>query len=144
MNNCKYEAQGGSPMKRVMVIMTAMFLLMTFSMANAKDYEISKKSGDYIVQVRIDKNPPVTGKNKMEVSIKDNGGKDVTDAVVAIDYRMPAMPGMGAMNYKGNAGLKSGKYSAVLDFSMSGAWFVNIKITKSGKAQTVKLNIDVK
>jgi hypothetical protein len=57
---------------------------------------------------------------------------------------MPAMPGMGAMNYKTNAELKAGKYSAVLDFSMSGPWFVNIKITKAGKTQTVKLNIDVK
>ncbi len=131
-------------MKRVMVIMAAMFLLMTFSMANAKDYEISKKSGDYSVQVRIDKNPPVTGKNKMEVSIKDNAGKDVTDAAVVVEYGMPAMPGMGAMNYKANAELKAGKYSAALDFSMSGAWFVNIKITKAGKTQTVKLNIDVK
>jgi hypothetical protein len=131
-------------MKRVMVIMAAMFLLMTISMANAKDYEISKKSGDYNVQVKIDKNPPVNGKNKMEVFIKDNAGKDVIDAAVNVEYGMPAMPGMGAMNYKANADMKSGKYSAVLDFSMSGAWFVNIKITKAGKTQTVKLNIDVK
>ena len=121
-----------------------MFLLMTLNMASAKDYEISKKSGDYNVQVRIDKNPPVTGKNRMEIVVKDNAGKDVADATVVIEYIMPPMPGMGAMNYKANAELKAGKYSAALDFSMSGAWIVNIKITRSGKTQTVKLNIDVK
>ena len=131
-------------MKRVIAIVATMVLLIAFGMANAKDYEISKKSGDYNVQVRIDKNPPVTGKNKMDVAIKDTAGKDVTDAAVAVDYGMPAMPGMGAMNYKTNTELKAGKYLATLDFSMSGAWFVNIKITKAGKTQTVKLNIDVK
>ena len=78
-------------MKRLMVIMAAVFLLMTFSMVNAKDYEISKKSGDYNVQVKIDKNPPVTGKNKMEVFIKDNAGKDVIDAAVNVEYGMPCL-----------------------------------------------------
>lgn len=131
-------------MKRIIAIVATMVLFIAFGMANAKDYEISKKSVDYNVQVRIDKNPPVTGKNKMDVAIKDTTGKDVTDAAVAVDYGMPAMPGMGAMNYKTNAELKAGKYLATLDFSMSGAWFVNIKITKAGKTQTVKLNIDVK
>jgi hypothetical protein len=131
-------------MKRVIAFTTAIALFIVFGMAYAKDYEISKKSGDYNVQVRIDKNPPVTGKNKMDVAIKDNAGKDIADAVVAVDYGMPAMPGMGAMNYKATADWKAGKYSAVLNFSMSGAWFVNIKIIKAGKTQTVKLNIDVK
>jgi hypothetical protein len=131
-------------MKRIIAVVAVMVFLMALGQAYAKDYEISKKSGDYNVQVKIDKNPPVTGKNKMEVVIKDNAGLDVADATVAVDYGMPAMPGMGAMNYKTGAELKAGKYSAVLDFSMSGPWFVNIKITKAGKTQTVKLNIDVK
>lgn len=131
-------------MNRVIVIMAAIVLFITFNMAYAKDYEISKKSGDYNVQIVINKNPPVTGKNNMDITIKDVSGKDVADASVAVDYGMPAMPGMGAMNYKSIAGWKAGKYSTVLDFSMSGAWFVNIKITRAGTTQTVKLNVDVK
>jgi len=131
-------------MKRVFAITAAMVFLMVSSVANAKDYEITKKSIDYTVQVRIDKNPPVTGKNKMEIVVKDNAGKAVADAAVVVEYGMPAMPGMGAMNYKTKTELKAGKYSAALDFSMSGAWFVNVKITKAGKTQTVKLNVDVK
>ena len=103
-----------------------------------------KKAGDLSVQVNIDKNPPVTGINKMTVAIKDAVGKTVTDATVAIDYGMPAMPGMGAMNYKTQAILKGENYLATINFSMAGPWSINIKINRGGKTQTVKLNVDIK
>jgi hypothetical protein len=94
--------------------------------------------------VTIDKNPPVTGKNNMAVGIKDGADKDVTDATVAIDYVMPAMPGMPAMNYKAGASLKNKRYVATVDFSMPGPWSVAVKITRGGKTQAVKLNVYVK
>ena len=131
-------------MRRIIAILAAAAFLMACSLAFAKDYELTKKAGDYNVQIKIDKNPPVTGINKMSVAIKDVAGKDVTDATVAIDYGMPAMPGMGAMNYKTNAIVKGDSYLATINFSMSGPSFINIKITRSGKTQTVKMNVDVK
>ena len=131
-------------MKRLMVITAVMFLLAGISMVYAKDYEMTKKAGDYTVQVTIDKNPPVTGNNNIAVGIKDKAGKDVTDAMVAIDYVMPPMPGMPAMNYKAGTSLKDKRYVAALDFSMSGPWSVVIKITRGGKTQSAKLNVDVK
>jgi YtkA-like len=114
------------------------------SLADAKDYEISKKAGDLSVQINIDKNPPVTGINKMTVVFKDAAGKTLTDATVVVDYSMPAMPGMGAMNYKTQASLKGESYQATMNFSMAGPWFINIKINRGGKIQTVKLNVDIK
>ena len=131
-------------MKRIIAILAAVAFLMACSLALAKDYELTKKAGDYNVQIKIDKNPPVTGINKITVAIKDAAGKAVTDATVAIDYGMPAMPGMGAMNYKTNATVKGDSYLATINFSMSGPSFINIKITRGGKTQTVKLNVDVK
>jgi len=131
-------------MKKLILVVVAMILAMTCGLVYAKDYEISKKAGDLSVQVNIDKNPPVTGKNKLTVAVKDAAGKSVTAAVVAIDYGMPAMPGMGAMNYKTAAVLKGDSYLATIDFSMAGPWFINIKITQGGKTQTVKLNVDIK
>ena len=131
-------------MKRTIAILAMVAFLMACSLALAKDYELTKKAGDYNVQIKIDKNPPVTGINKMTVAIKDAAGKAVTDATVAIDYGMPAMPGMGAMNYKTNATVKGDSYLATINFSMSGPSFINIKITRSGKTQTVKMNVDVK
>jgi hypothetical protein len=125
---------------------TAVILILLFAVGfvYAKDYEITKKAGDYTVQVKIDRNPPVTGQNKMDVGIKDVKGKDVTDAAVAVDYSMPAMPGMPAINYKATTELKGSRYVATLNFSMSGPWTVNIKIVRGGKTQAVKLNVDVK
>ena len=129
-------------MKRITLIVCV--LLLAVGLAYAKDYEITKKAGDYNVQVKIDKNPPVTGFNKMEIAITDAAGKEVTDATVAVDYVMPPMPGMGAMNYKANAGLKGNRYVATINFSMAGPWSVAVKITRGGKTQSVKLNVDVK
>jgi predicted small secreted protein len=129
-------------MKRITLIICV--LLLAFGLAYAKDYEMTKKAGEYTVMVMIDKNPPVTGKNNMTVGIRDGAGKDVTDATVAIDYSMPAMPGMPAMNYKAGTSLKNKSYVAEVDFSMSGPWSVTIKITRGGKTQAVKLNVDVK
>jgi hypothetical protein len=54
------------------------------------------------------------------------------------------MPGMPAMNYKTNAMLHGAAYHAVVNFSMAGPWTTAVKITKAGKTQTVKLNVDVK
>ena len=118
-------------------------LLLAAGFVYAKDYTVMKKAGSYTVQVKLDKNPPVTGLNKMEISIQDNTGANVTDAAVTVDYSMPAMPGMPAMNYKAKAELKGSRYLANINFSMSGAWNINVKITRSGKTQSVKFNVDV-
>jgi hypothetical protein len=120
-----------------------MILLIAAGLVYAKDYTVIKKSGGYTVEVKLDKNPPITGQNKMEINIKDEKGGNITDAAVTVDYGMPAMPGMPAMNYKSKAELSGSLYVAKVNFSMPGAWAVNIKITHAGKTQVVKLNVDV-
>jgi hypothetical protein len=118
-------------------------LLLAAGFVYAKDYELTKKAGDYTIHVKMDKNPPAAGQNKMDIGIKDAKGIDVTDATVSVDYRMPAMPGMPAMNYKTKTEMKGGRYLATLNFSMSGSWSVGIKITRGGKTQSVKFNVDI-
>jgi hypothetical protein len=120
-----------------------LILLLAAGFVYAKDYTVMKKAGNYTVHVKMDKNPPVTGQNKMEIGIQDAKGAGVTDATVAVDYGMAAMPGMPAMNYKAKTELKGDRYLANLNFSMSGSWFINLKITRAGKTQLVKLNVDV-
>jgi len=129
-------------MKKTAVL--AMLLLLVAGIAFAKDYEVTKKAGEYDVVVKIDKNPPVVGDNNVKVALKDAAGKAVTDAKVMIDYSMPAMPGMPAMNYKTDAELKGSEYAAKMDLSMSGSWNVAIKITKGGKTSTAKFTVDAK
>jgi hypothetical protein len=79
----------------------------------------------------------------MEIGIKDMTESHVVDAIVSVEYAMPAMPGMGAMNYKAKGELVGSRYVADLNFSMTGSWNVTIKITRNGKTQTSKMNIDV-
>lgn len=127
-------------MKNVVLIIIAVLLLVP--VAYAKDYEVTKKAGDFDVHVQIDKNPPVVGDNNVTVEIKDAAGKHVVDASVKVYYSMPAMPGMPPMNYKTDAKLKGDEYTATMNLSMSGPWNIAIKIKKDGKTDTVKFNID--
>ncbi len=128
-------------MKKIFVV--AVVILLIAGIAYAKDYEVKKKAGEYEVTATLDKNPPVAGgDNNIRVSVKDTAGKAVTDAKVLIDYGMPAMPGMPAMNYKANATLDGSEYKANLNFSMSGSWNIAVKITKGGKTSTMKFNVD--
>lgn len=128
-------------MKKILISM--MVVMMAFAgIAYAKDYEVSKKAGEYSVEAKIDKNPPVVGDNNIAVEIKDASGKYVTDAKVKIEYSMPAMPGMPPMNYKTDAEAKGDGYKAKMNLSMSGPWNIAIKITKGGKTSTAKFNVD--
>ncbi|OGW26299.1 MAG: hypothetical protein A2X59_12520 [Nitrospirae bacterium GWC2_42_7] len=129
-------------MKKVLAVFA--MLLLIAGIAYAKNYEISKKAGEYDVKVEIDRNPPVAGDNNIEIEIKDVTGKYVTDAKVVLDYSMPAMPGMPAMNYKTDAVLKGNEYKANMSLSMSGSWNIAVKISKGGKTSTMKFTVDAK
>jgi len=118
-------------MKNLLVLLSV--LVLSSGIAQASDYEVRKKAGEYEVSVKLDKSNPVVGANNMEIEINDESGKPVTDAKVVVDYTMPAMPGMPAENYKANAEAKGDRYTATMDLSMSGSWNVSIKITRRGK-----------
>jgi hypothetical protein len=129
-------------MKKLLLI--GMAVLLSANVVFAKDYEVKKKAGEFDVVVTIDKNPPVTGDNGVTVSVKDAGGKVVKDAKVVVDYSMPAMPGMPAMNYKADAVQKGDEYKAVMNLSMAGSWNITVKISAGGKNGSMKFTIDAK
>jgi nitrogen fixation protein FixH len=142
MLTSEHKKHGGKEMKKSFVTVVSLIFVIT-GIAFAKDYEVKKKAGDFNVEIAIDKNPPAVGKNHMTIDIKDPSGKSVTDAKVKVEYSMPAMPGMPAMNYKTNAELKDGKYTATMDLPMAGSWNVTVKITRGGKTSKAKFSIDV-
>jgi len=129
-------------MKKLAVLI--FILLLVAGIAYAKDYEVTKKAGEYNTTVRIDKNPPVVGDNNVSVEIKDASGHHVRDAKVIVDYSMPAMQGMPAMHYKADAELKGDEYKAKINLSMSGSWNMAVKITRTGKTSTMKFTVDAK
>lgn len=127
-------------MKRITVI--SIIMLLITSIAYAKNYEVTKKAGDFTVAATIDKNPPIVGDNNVTIEIKDATGKAVIDARVKVEYSMPAMPGMPAMNYKADAVLKGNGYQARMDISMAGSWNVAVKIMRGGKTATMRFSVD--
>jgi hypothetical protein len=127
-------------MKRTMVV--TMMLLLIAGIAYAKNYEVTKKAGEYTVVATIDKNPPVVGDNNITIEIEDASGKAVTDARVKVEYSMPAMSGMPAMDYKTDAALKGSSYQAKINISMAGSWTIAIKTVRGGKTATMKFSID--
>ena len=129
-------------MKKIVVIMV--FLLVAANAAYAKGYEVQKKAGEYDVTVAFDRNPPTASDNAVAVVIKDAAGHIVKDAAVKIEYSMPAMMGMPAMNYHNEAVLKGDEYKAVLGLSMSGSWNLAVKITRAGKTSSMKFTVDAK
>lgn len=72
-------------MKRIFLILMVLFL--SVGLAYGIDYEVTKKAGDYTVQVKIDRNPPVVGDNNMMIWLKDATGNDVKGAILTVDYR---------------------------------------------------------
>ena len=120
----------------------ALVLLLMPSIANPKGYEVKRKAGEYEAEVKIDRYPPILGDNKIEIEIRDAGGKCVTDAKVLVNYYMPPMPRMVPMNYITDARLKGEKYKATMNFIMSGPWIIAIKINHGGKTSTAKFNVD--
>ncbi len=126
------------------LVMFTLILLLIAGIAYAKDYEIKKKAGEYDVEIKIDKNPPVVGDNNIEIEVKDAAGKYVTDAKVKVEYSMPPMPGMPPMNYKTDAEVRGNEYKATMNLSMSGAWNIAVKITRGSKTATVKFNVDAR
>jgi hypothetical protein len=110
----------------------------------AREYKARKKTADYTVDMAIDRNPPIVDKNRLTLEIRDNNGRLVTNAKVLVNYYMPPMPGMPPMNYKTYAKPSGNQYAVLMDLIMSGPWNIVIKITRDGKAATVRFAIDVR
>jgi hypothetical protein len=103
----------------------------------------SKKAGDYVVSILIDRNPPILGINNLEVDIRGADGAAVTDAKVLVNYYMPPMPRMAPMNYRVDAPFREGKYRVAMNFIMEGPWYIVVKINHAGKNASARFNVNV-
>ena len=111
--------------------------------AFSKGHEVKKKTAEYEVTARLDRNPPILGDNSIEIEIKDPSGKQIGEATVLINYYMPPMPRMAPMNYTLEAKASGNRHMAKMNFIMTGPWIIVIKIKREGKTSTVKFNVDV-
>jgi hypothetical protein len=119
-------------------------ILFSTGVAHSRDFKLRKKTANFTLEMKIDRNPPVVDKNRVTLEIRDNDGKNITDAKVIVNYYMPPMPGMPPMNYNTAAQLQGNEYTAIMDLIMAGPWNIIVRISRAGKTSSVVFNIDVR
>jgi nitrogen fixation protein FixH len=77
---------------------------------------------------------PAQGANKLEAVVKQDG-KPVTDATVAVTFRMPAMPNMNMPEMHSTTPLThegDGRYVGTGQLEMAGTWNVTVTVARNG------------
>ena len=80
--------------------------------------------------------PPKTGENIFEVTVKDPAGQPVADADVTVQLFMPAMPTMNMPAMRSEAKLApagGGLYRGPGQVAMSGRWEVTVAVSRAGR-----------
>ena len=95
----------------------------------------STNPGGQGVNIRFhsEPDPPQSGSNTIEVSVKQPDGVPVTDATVTAVFSMPAMPSMNMPAMRSDAPLThvgDGNYRGTGELSMGGTWNVNVTVSR--------------
>lgn len=83
-----------------------------------------------------DPDPPRSGMNALEVSVRDPSGQPVTDATVSILFYMAPMPTMNMPAMQNAAALphrRNGVYQGDGEVMMAGRWDVTVKVERNGQ-----------
>jgi hypothetical protein len=99
------------------------------------------QSGDLMVTILSDHNPPVYGINTLKAYLSDANGQPVSDAKLTFNFDMTNMH----MNYYVVKLPSSGEgwYSSKVSFSMPGPWRVIVRIERAGQTYTVQFDFEV-
>ena len=131
-------------MDRLTVLALALLLLIQVTPAYGKNFAVRRTVDGYTLDVTINQNPPILGKNDLWVEIKDSAGKYVIDAMVTVNYFMPPMPGMPPMNYTVKASPRSSGYGTTMNLIMKGPWNIVIRGGVGSKQLRMTVLIDVR
>ena len=80
--------------------------------------------------------PPTSGDNTIEVTVRQPDGTAITDAAVTAVFSMPAMPAMNMPAMRSEAKLshvEGGFYRGMGLLSMAGTWNVTVTATRDGE-----------
>jgi hypothetical protein len=132
---------GNSIQKAVIFAVLAILLA---SPAIGRDFSVRRQVDGYSLDIAINRNPPIIGKNDVRIEIKDAAGKSVVNAAVTVNYSMPPMPGMPPMNYTVKAPSYGSGYGTTMDLIMTGPWNIAVKAILPGKQLRLTFPIDVR
>src|SRR5207244_5367929 len=80
--------------------------------------------------------PPKTGDNQLEATVKDASGKPIDDADVSVQFFMPAMPTMNMPAMRSEAKLApvgGGVYRGNGQVMMTGRWDATVTVVRGGQ-----------
>jgi hypothetical protein len=100
-----------------------------------------KPTGDLLVWLFSDPNPPVRGDNTFEVLVTGVNGRPISDAAIAFDINMTNMNH--GKNEVTAAPLGEGRYRGVVHFLMAGPWRVIVGIDRAGQTNNVRFDFMV-
>jgi hypothetical protein len=121
-----------------------LLIAISATIAYGRDYAVRRKIDGYTVDIAINQNPPIVGKNVLRVVIKDPLGQYIANAPVTVNYYMAPMPGMASMNYTVKALPRDDGYNATMDLIMTGPWNITIRTSVAEKTLRVTVPIDVR
>ncbi|MBI2185692.1 MAG: FixH family protein [Acidobacteria bacterium] len=94
-------------------------------------------AGDRLeITFRPQPDPPRTGDNLLDVTVKDAAGQPVADADVSVTFFMPAMPTMNMPAMRAETRLTSaggGVYRGMGQVMMAGRWDVTVNVDRGGQ-----------
>lgn len=88
------------------------------------------------VEFRSEPDPPRTGENAYQVTVRQGDGTPVTDATVTAVFSMPAMPAMNMPAMRSDASLThagNGTYRGSGQLSMGGTWNVEVSVARGAE-----------
>jgi hypothetical protein len=93
------------------------------------------------VSYRSEPDPPVSGDNVVEVTVKGADGAPMTDGTVTVAFAMPAMPAMDMPAMRTDVALThagQGTYRGKGQLSMGGTWNVTVTVSRAGEQLAIK------
>lgn len=88
------------------------------------------------IQFQSKPDPPESGSNTIEVTVRQRNGTPVTDAAVTAVFSMPPMPAMNMPAMRSDAPLThvgAGTYRGAGELTMGGTWNVNVTVTRGAE-----------
>jgi nitrogen fixation protein FixH len=88
------------------------------------------------IEFRSEPDPPKSGDNAIEVTVRQPDGTAVTDAAVSAVFAMPAMPAMNMPAMRSEVKLthvEGGLYRGMGQLAMAGTWNVTVTATREGE-----------
>ena len=118
---------------RTLAAGTVLLALVAAACGRDDDAGTAMSAGSVNIEFRSDPDPPQSGDNTYQVTVKQPDGTPVTDADVTAVFSMPAMPSMNMPAMRSDAPLAhigDGTYRGTGQLSMAGTWNVVVSISQ--------------